>query len=256
MRKFKILWVLLLFLAFLSGCSKDNGTDSSSAEENISITDIENAEPVQAEVKPPLITVTTLPESHRINVEKLRQYPNMPTGCEITSLTCLLNYLGFSVTKEVMADTYLDKVSYSEASNYTFYEKFIGDPYSNGFGCYAPVILRAATEFLNDQNSSLEAVNISGSTKEEILLTIASGHPIVIWNSLNAMNVEETLQWITPEGKEVYWTGLEHCMLLTGYDLTEDTVYLCDPMRGYAEYNLTQFFKVYNDMHQQAVTIY
>lgn len=253
MRKIKIIMLLLMCLSLLAGCSSDNSEDTAVQEEATSAVE---AEAVNADVKPPLITVAVLPESHRINVEKLRQYPNMPTGCEITSLTCLLNFLGFPVTKEVMADTYLDRVDYSEASNYTFYEKFIGDPYSNGYGCYAPVILRAATEFLNDQNSTYEAVNISGSTKEEILLTIASGHPIVIWNTLNTMNVEEKLQWITPEGKEVYWTPLEHCMLLTGYDLTTDTVYLCDPMKGYAQYNLTQFFKVYDDMNRQAVTIY
>ena len=256
MRRFKIICAILICMSLLAGCSDKDRSDASITEETSAADVKEEIAAVNSDVKPPLITVTVLPKSHRINVEKLRQYPNMPTGCEITSLTCLLNFLGFPVTKEVMADTYLDKVDYSEATNYTFYEKFIGDPYSNGYGCYAPVILRAATEFLADQNSSFEAVNISGSPKEEILLTIASGHPIVIWNTLNAMDVEETLQWITPEGEEVYWTVLEHCMLLTGYDLDKDIVYVCDPMKGEAQYNLTQFFKVYDDMNRQAMTIY
>ena len=37
------------------------------------------------------------------------QYPDLPTGCETTSLTMVLNYLGYPVDKLDLADHYLDK---------------------------------------------------------------------------------------------------------------------------------------------------
>ena len=39
------------------------------------------------------------------------QYPDLPTGCETTSLTMVLNYLGYPVDKLDLADHYLDKKS-------------------------------------------------------------------------------------------------------------------------------------------------
>ena len=52
----------------------------------------------------------------------VNQYPELPTGCEITALTSVLNYYGYNVKKETMADDYLKKGSGS------FYEMFLGNP--------------------------------------------------------------------------------------------------------------------------------
>ncbi|MBQ8514881.1 MAG: C39 family peptidase [Ruminococcus sp.] len=255
----------LLCAALLTGCGQtatvtensDESTTTTSAqageaymEENV-ITEAVTEVPTE----PPLITVTELPRQHQIDVPALLQNPELPAGCEITSLTCLLNYLGYPVDKVVMADTYLDYVT-ENGTNYTFFEKYIGSPHSNGYGCYSPVIMKAATEFLADQNSSLKPVNLSGSTQEELLMAVASGHPIVIWNTMGSSSVYEDLVWTTPDGEDVYWCILEHCMLLTGYDLEANTVTVCDPLNGVMAYDLTQFFAVYDDMYQQAMTIY
>lgn len=254
--------IALLCMAFLGGCDENHVTDPVISE-NITtpaITvettqEIPIAGPTEEPTEPPLITVQTLPENYQIDVEPVLQLPELPAGCEITSLTCLLNYLGFSADKEVMADTYLDYVL-EGATHYTLFDKYIGDPRADGYGCYSPVIVKAATEYLADQNSSMKAVNLSGSTQEEILLAVASGHPIVIWNTVDSMDVSEELAWRTPDGEEVYWCIWEHCLLLTGYDLKKNTVTVCDSLKGVAEYNLTQFFAVYNDLYQQAMTIY
>lgn len=270
MMKKRFLCTVLFCTALLSGCGTSSSVKPAEATEPAETTvsaDEQNAEAVQMEptiaavtasqkpTEPSLISVSVLPHNHQILVDPLLQMPELPAGCEITSLTCLLNHLGYNVDKEVMVDTYLD-YEVTSGTNYTFFEKYIGDPRSNGYGCYAPVLMRAATEFLNDQNSPLEAVNLSGSTKEEILLVIASDHPVVIWGTTDNMDVYESLEWTTPDGTDVYWCIYEHCMLLTGYDMAENTVTVCDPLKGKVEYNMTQFFEVYDDMYQQAITIY
>lgn len=265
MNIFKLLCAAAVSAALLTGCgesaSQPESSDPSCSDTQSSSADItaETNAPAASEpvltAEAPLITVNVLPDSWQIDVPALLQEPELPTGCEITSLTCLLNYLGFPVDKEVMVDTYLDYEPVN-GTDYTFFEKYVGNPRAAGYGCYSPVIVKAATDFLADQNSSLEAVNLSGSTKEELMLVIASGHPIVIWNTLEASDVSEVLVWTTPDGTDVYWCKLEHCMLLTGYDLNANTVTVCDPMVGVVSYDLTQFFKVYDDMYQQAMTIY
>ena len=45
-----------------------------------------------------------------IPVRHIAQNPELPTGCEITSLTMVLNYLGYNVSKTYMADNYLDRL--------------------------------------------------------------------------------------------------------------------------------------------------
>ncbi len=252
MKKLKVICSMLMCTAIITGCgSKDLSGDNSIATAETTASVTTTAVPTE----PPMVTVETLPMYWQINVSPVLQEPELPTGCEITSLTALLNYRGYMVDKMVMADTYLD-CALENGTNYTFYEKYIGDPRTNGYGCYSPVIVKAATEFLADQNSPMEAVNLSGSTMEEILMVIASGHPVVIWNTLDSGDVEEKLIWTTPDGEDVYWTAQEHCMLLTGFNLAESTVTVCDPMKGIATYELNQFFKVYDAMHQQAMTVY
>ncbi len=44
-----------------------------------------------------------------IPIETILQLPELPNGCEITSLTTLLTFYGYEVTKTVMADKYLPK---------------------------------------------------------------------------------------------------------------------------------------------------
>ena len=264
MNIFKLICAAAISAVILIGCGSNGLESDTSSNNNTDVittnNTIETAAPNIATepavtTKQPLITATVLPDSWQIDVPALMQEPELPAGCEITSLTCLLNYYGFNVDKEVMVDTYLDYVL-ENGTNYTFFVMYIGDPRANGYGCYSPVIVKAASEFLDDQNSHLEAVNISGSSKNDILLIVASGRPVVIWNTLNTSDVYEKRVWTTPDGEEVYWCSLEHCMLLTGYDLNENTVTVCDPLKGVVTYDLTQFFNVYEDMYRQAMTIY
>ena len=46
-------------------------------------------------------------EANHIDVPTILQYPELPNGCEITSLTAVLNYFGIDVHKTEMADDYL-----------------------------------------------------------------------------------------------------------------------------------------------------
>ena len=51
--------------------------------------------------------IDELPEEYYIEVTPIYQEPELPAGCEITSLDMLLNYLGFDVDKVDLSDKYL-----------------------------------------------------------------------------------------------------------------------------------------------------
>ena len=67
-----------------------------------------------------------MPKIATLDVKNILQTPELPNGCEITSLTILINHLGFDVDKLTMADKLLDKVKpYTDANPY---KENAGDP--------------------------------------------------------------------------------------------------------------------------------
>ncbi|MBQ8825399.1 MAG: C39 family peptidase, partial [Ruminococcus sp.] len=198
--------------------------------------------------------VSDIPNNYEINVETIMQYPELPTGCEITSLTILLQSLDFDVSKETMASEYL---VCKDTLEYSLNEAFIGNPFTSaGYGCFAPVLVKAADNYLKDQKSDYIAKDLTGSRQKTILRYIASGHPVVMWETLYLNDVYISERWTSSKGEETEWCDMEHCVLLRGYDLENDIVYVCDPMQGDVTYSLTRYFEIYDDMGRRAMTIY
>ena len=190
---------------------------------------------------------------HKINVKYISQLPNLPTGCEITSLTTVLNYLGFDVTKETMADEYLEKGAIGTVD---FREAFVGNPYDDhSYGCYAPVIVKTANKYLSENKSDLRAYDMSGKNLTELYKYVCEGKPVVIWNTTK-MNQEPfyTTTW-NINGKNIRWLCGEHCMVLIGFDLDRNVVIVSDPMVGKVEYDRELFEKRYIQFFKQAVVI-
>lgn len=189
--------------------------------------------------------------------ECILQNPELPTGCEITSLTMLLNHIGFDADKLDMADNYLPKGEYRKAD---FHKVFVGDPRNRlAYGCTAEVIVAAAENYLNDQEGAgrLKVKNLTGSEAEELYSYVCNGDPVVVWASINMGDIIENYTSWTEEGtgKTISWYGGEHCLLLTGYDLDEGLVYVNDPLRGKTTYEMDLFEQRYEEMQRNAVVI-
>lgn len=189
----------------------------------------------------------------KLNVKYLSQLPNMPTGCEITALTTVLNYEGFNVSKETMADKYLET---SVIGTKSFYDAFVGSPYdAHSYGCYSPVILKAANKYLTAIGSSKRAYSLNNSELFDLFRYVESGHPVVIWNSshMNESPTYSTTWYIG--GKTYRWLRGEHCMALIGYDLSKNVVIVSDPLQGIMEYDLKTFNQRYIDFFKQAIVV-
>lgn len=289
----RVLAVLLLaFLIFLfrRGCvacvrSHDKKENQTAAVTTTAITTELNSEETTVTTTAPLqtnnATVTTtevlpteylisgeLPSSYLIEVDPILQNPELPTGCEITTLTMLLRSVGFDVDKVQLADGYLTCESEGKA---TPKEAFIGSPYdSAGYGCYASVIVDTARKYLSAQNSGRIVKELVSVEFEDLLREVASNHPVAVWASINLVDIQEVYAYTIydyvgktenggttePKDLEVYWLENEHAFLLKGYDLDRGVVIVNDPLNGEMEYPIDRFKECYAQCYRQAVIIY
>lgn len=190
--------------------------------------------------------------SVRLGVDFLAQNPELPTGCEITSLTTVLNYLGYDVSKVEMADNYLEKSSVVPSN---FWKVFLGDPKSkSGFGCYAQPITDAANKYLTEQNSDYVAYNMSGTKFEDLLSEVEAGRPVVIWGTMSMKAPYTTYKW-NVDGVSIQWIAPEHCLVLIGYDIDRNVAIMSDPQKGIVEYNLETVKSRYEALYSQCVVL-
>lgn len=209
-----------------------------------------------------------LPTTYSMEVDPILQLPELPTGCEITTLAMLLDAVGFQVDKVQLAEGYLTCKSEGEA---TFQQAFIGSPYdSAGYGCYAPVIVDTARKYLAAQNSGRIVKDLTGAKFEDLLREVASNHPVAIWASIDLVDIQEVYAYTiynytetnsdgstsTPKDLDVYWLENEHVYLLKGYDLDRNVVIVNDSLNGEMEYDMDRFKECYEQCYKQAVIIY
>ena len=187
----------------------------------------------------------------RLDVECVLQNPELPTGCEITALTTVLNYLGYNVDKLTMADYYLDKGKMGEVSPY---KAFVGNPRDeDSCGAFAPVLVNSATKYLKSQRSYMNVYNITGAEYNELLDYVDDGHPVLVWETMYMKEPYESCTW-NIDGENIMWLSREHAMVLIGY--TQSTYIMADPLRGICEYDKELVETRYKSMGKNAIVIY
>lgn len=143
------------------------------------------------------------------------QMPELPTGCEITALTMVLNYYGFAVDKTVMAAEYLPTA---------------------GMGLYYGADGR-----------------LYGTDPEELYRLVSEDQPVAVWVTISMADWGETGGWYTEDGEYVDWSRNDHGAVLIGYSGT--TVTIADPISGQIEYDRQQFEEVFADRGNRCVVI-
>ena len=192
-------------------------------------------------------------------VDDLMQNPELPNGCEITSLTALLNYYGYGVTKTEMADKYLTKEPFHRNGGKLYganpYKAFAGNPREqSGFFVYAPPIVEAANLYINRVLGAHGAYDVSGSTKEEILQFLDRGNPVVTWVTLDLSKPKLNYSWYIRDSGEKFMAPINlHAVVLKGYD--DKNVYYMDPLRGKVIRDTMEFFLSYYELGKHAVIV-
>lgn len=196
-----------------------------------------------------------------ISVPIVKQNPELPNGCEITSLTAVLKHYGFSASKMEMAKQYLPKEPFKYQNNKRYgpnpFKAYAGDPRNNtGFFSYAPPIVKAAEQYFVGRTTRYTATDLSGSEKEIFYDQINKGIPVVIWVTLDLSKPKVTSSWYFSDTKEYFKAPVNlHAVALIGYNKNNNTVQVMDPLRGRVSHNADKFFKSYKELGSHAMSV-
>lgn len=208
-----------------------------------------------------LAVIKDIESSHQISMNCILQNPELPTGCEATSLTMVLNFLGYSVDKTVIASKpFLE----CDSNFYTvndqlygpdFHTTFVGSPFSDdGYGCLAPAIVNAANRYLNASgDKNISVINISGSSPDDLYQYIDKDIPVIVWATMYMDEPYNSDSWHISSGELVTWPAQEHCLVLIGYNNEE--VILNDPLVGTTTYDRSSFEQRYAQLGSQAIVL-
>lgn len=195
-----------------------------------------------------------------LNVPLIMQLPELPRGCEVTSLTMLFKYYGVNVSKlQLASEVKKDLTPYSVDENGRKYygnpyDGFVGNMYDSkkaGYGVYHGPITELARNYFKER-----AIDVTGVEFEDILYFLSSGKPVwVITNATYKPLSDEHFEiWHTPTGI-VKITKKLHSVVVTGFD--ENYIYINDPLYNTANRRVDResFKKSWEQMGNQAVII-
>lgn len=209
---------------------------------------------------------TPMPSHMLIHVVGIDQYPQLPNGCEVTSLAMLMAAVGHPVSKMTLAaqmpkdPTQLVLDTTTNASGQTVHHVeywgnpnvgFVGSVYQagDGYGIYHGPM----TKFLN-QLLPGQAEDLTGSSFHTILQHVAAGIPVEVWTTITFKPTTDWVTWQSPEGP-VKATPLEHAVLLVGYG--PGVLYVNNPLNGEAAEKIPEapFLQSWDQLGQQAITV-
>lgn len=195
------------------------------------------------------------------NFDIVLQTPELPTGCEITAMTMVLNYYGFDIDKVTMASDYLPTApakfyrdSGGEMCGPDLERYFVGNPAEKeGYVCGTKAILTAANGYLQKAGSALRAFDGKEVSPEELYHWVSEDTPVVVWVTIHMDERVIAGKWKTESGEYVEWGHNDHGAVLIGY--TEDTVTIADPISGEVVYEREAFERVFASRGSQCVIL-
>lgn len=192
----------------------------------------------------------------KLSIENIQQMPELPTGCEITSLTTVINYLDpdTKADKLNLADNFLKQ---GEVGKTDPDEAFIGNPRNRrSFGANAPVLVDAAQNYYSTIDYPRSVENLTGTECEDLLKYVISGYPVIVWATIGMSDTYKSVTW-TVNGKDISWDANFHCLVLVGFNRDENVYYFADPLqKGISVYNADLFKDRYDKIGKQAIVIY
>ena len=197
----------------------------------------------------------------QLSVPYISQEGSFPNGCESVSATMLLRYYGFDITPDKFIDSYLpcEPVRLSWGTRYGPNPKLVyaGDPRSDsdGYGCFAPVIVKAMNSYLSDKG--YYAKSVTGTSLSTLASTyIDSGNPVLVWGTIGMKEIDRIIQWQSDDRTESFlYPANEHCMVFSVYD--GENYWFSDPYdsNGTVAYPISDSVMAYNQLGAQAIVI-
>jgi uncharacterized protein YvpB len=212
-------------------------------------------------VEKPLPTANSTPElpmplSAKLEAPIVLQNPELPAGCEITSLTMLLQFAGYNIGKmELVAEMPKDEtqIVLNRDGSIQYWGNpnvgFVGDVTrkGRGFGIYHAGLFPLLNQYI------YKAVDLTGQPFDLYQKQVADGVPVLVWTTIDYSVPTNWVKWETAKGP-IQTTFAEHAVLLVGFD--ENSVFLNDPLSGKkgVQVNKAAFIESWTTMGKQGLS--
>jgi uncharacterized protein YvpB len=196
------------------------------------------------------------PASAMLKAPLIKQYPELNSGCEITTLAMMLQFYGIEKGKmELIPEMKYDKTAYQldEKGKIVYWGNpnigFVGDVTgrAKGFGIYHTALIDLLKKYIPT------AVDLTGKPFDVLESKIAEGIPVEVWTTIDYIENVQWNVWDTSIGP-IRATFSEHAVLLVGYD--KDNVYVNDPLSGKSNVKINKalFIRTWEMMEKQAIS--
>lgn len=195
----------------------------------------------------------TMKQEQKLGVPLENQMPDLPNGCEVTSLSMLMNYYGIKVNKNELAENIQHVDFFTDGGKYRGNpnQGFVGHmSITNAGWCvYNGPLYNVARKY------TTHIENITGSDFLSLLKLVSNGHPVLIITTTTFNRVNDMQTWDTNTGK-VNVTPSSHACVITGYSKPKKVVYVNNPY-GYKNQpvNWKNLQASYNQQGRQALYI-
>jgi uncharacterized protein YvpB len=176
--------------------------------------------------------------------------PNLYNGCEVTSLAMILNYNGYHVTKNELANNIARvPLTYQSGLKGNPNVGFVGNmEVGPGYAVYNGPIYNLARKYAGD-----EVVNLTNHPFTDLLARVDQGEPVWVITTSSFAPVSDFKTWKTPQGT-IRITFSEHSVVITGYDA--NYIYINNPYgQKNQRVNRSSFEKAWVQMGSQAIVI-
>jgi len=178
--------------------------------------------------------------------------PQLYNGCEVTSLTMLLNYYHYNVTKNQLA-TKLTSVPLDEDNGEHGNPNvgFVGDVTgaNPGLGVYHGPIAKLA------KTQTSQVKDLTGASFDQVVAQLELGRPVWTITTATFAPVSTMQTWQTPQGN-VKITYDMHSVVIVGFNRSKKLIYINNPY-GYKQQAVSwsDFQAAYNQMGKQAIVL-
>lgn len=227
---------------------------------NISFTGCSNNKsptPPQDENTQKQSTETESDKKVLLDVPIISQKPELKSGCEITSLTMLLQYEGIKVDKMTLAEKIKkdetplvldEKGKIKKWGNPN--DGFVGDitGKNDGFAVYPKPMLELMEQYMPRRSE-----NLTKQPFESLLKSVEEKRPVIVWVTIDFKPPKKYEEW-EKNGTKIKATLDEHAVLLVGYD--KNNCYINNPHNGKKnqEINRDTFVDIWNIMGNMAIS--
>ena len=203
--------------------------------------------------------VTQLEDGREVTLQL--QEPQLPNGCEVTSLAMVLGWAGYPVDKLELYEGYLPRQDFTETpEGWTVggnpEDVYVGDAASKlgGWYCFEGPIVEAGNAYLQAQGSGWAVRAVSGLSQRQFNGYLEDGVPLVAWVTLDyTAPVDSLRSWYLADGSLYQPLSNLHCVVVVEHG--EDGYLTADPLEGWQWVEESTFWDIFDAMGRRAVIV-